>query len=96
MIDKSVVPLGDARLDCGVNPRLIHNLRHGLDTLADQLDLPNAWQERARQYFRQVQIVATGGFNPKRIAQFEALGVPVDIYGVGSVSLRGRKQRLYG
>ena len=89
MIDKSVVPLGDARLDCGVNPRLIHNLRHALDTLADQLDLPDAWQERARQYFRQVQLVATGGFNPHRIAQFEALGVPVDIYGVGSYLFEG-------
>jgi nicotinate phosphoribosyltransferase len=89
MIDKSVVSLGDARLDCGVNPRLIHNLRHALDTLADLLDLPDAWKERAQQYFRQVQLVATGGFNPLRIAQFEALGVPVDIYGVGSYLFEG-------
>jgi nicotinate phosphoribosyltransferase len=89
MIDKSVIPLGEARLDCGVNPRLIHHLRHALDTLADDLDLPDAWKERAQQYFRQVQIVATGGFNPQRIAQFEALGVPVDIYGVGSYLFEG-------
>jgi nicotinate phosphoribosyltransferase len=72
-----------------VNPRLIHHLRHALDTLADHLDLPDAWKERAQQYFRQVQIVATGGFNPQRIAQFEALGVPVDIYGVGSYLFEG-------
>ena len=89
LIDKSVIPLGDARLDGGVNPRLIHNLRHALDTLTDDLDLPDAWKERAQQYFRQVQIVATGGFNPQRIAQFEALGVPVDIYGVGSYLFEG-------
>lgn len=89
MIDQSIVPLGDPRLDCGVNPRLISNIRHGLDTLADHLDLPPRWYDRARQYFRQVQIVATGGFNPQRIAQFEALGVPVDIYGVGSYLFQG-------
>ena len=89
MIDKSIVPLGDPRLDCGVNPRLIIGIRNALDTLADHLDIPPQWLERARQYFRQVQIVATGGFNPQRIAQFEALGVPVDIYGVGSYLFEG-------
>ena len=33
---------------------------------------------------RDVKIVATGGFGPKKIRRFEELGVPVDIYGVGS------------
>jgi nicotinate phosphoribosyltransferase len=90
MIDKSIVPLGDARLDCGVNPRLVHNTRNALDTLADHIDVPYGWLERARQYFRQVQIVATGGFHPERIDQFEQLGVPVDIYGVGSYLFEGK------
>ncbi|ETX00814.1 MAG: nicotinate phosphoribosyltransferase [Candidatus Entotheonella factor] len=89
MIDQSVVPLGDPKLDCGVNPRLVHNLRQALDNLADRLDLPPDWLDRARQYFRQIQIVATGGFNPQRIAQFEAMGVPVNIYGVGSYLFEG-------
>jgi nicotinate phosphoribosyltransferase len=89
MIDKSIAPLGDPRLDCGVNARLVCNMRQALDTLADRLDVPSPWLERARQYFRQVRIVATGGFNPQRIAQFEALGVPVDIYGVGSYLFEG-------
>ncbi|ETX02974.1 MAG: nicotinate phosphoribosyltransferase [Candidatus Entotheonella factor] len=89
MIDQSVVPLGDAKLDCGVNPRLVYNLRQALDGLADRLELPSDWQDRARQYFRQIQIVATGGFNPQRIAQFEAMGVPVNIYGVGSYLFEG-------
>jgi len=31
-----------------------------------------------------VKIVVTGGFNPQKIDRFEKLGVPVDIYGVGS------------
>ncbi len=89
MIDASIVPLGDPQLDCGVNPRLIYNIRHALDALACQIDVPAHWQERAQQYFRQIQIVATGGFNPQRIAQFETLGVPVDIYGVGSYLFEG-------
>jgi nicotinate phosphoribosyltransferase len=89
MVDQSVVPLGDPKLDCGVNPRLVYSIRQALDDLADRLDLPASWLERARQYFRQIQIVATGGFNPQRIAQFEAMGVPVNIYGVGSYLFEG-------
>ena len=89
LIDVSVAPLGDAALDCGVNPRLVRHIREALDTLADRLDLPYRWLERARSYFRNVKIVATGGFTPQRIRQFETLKVPVDIYGVGSYFLEG-------
>jgi nicotinate phosphoribosyltransferase len=89
MVDKSIVPLGDPRLDCGVNPRLVYHMRQALDTLTDHIDIPPRWLERARQYFRRVKIVATGGFNPQRIAMFEELGVPVDIYGVGSYLFQG-------
>ena len=89
MIDVSVAPLGDTALDCGVNPRLVRNIREALDTLADHMDLPLRWLERARSYFRNVKIVATGGFTPERIRQFETLRVPVDIYGVGSFFLEG-------
>lgn len=89
VVDQSVVPLGDPKLDCGVNPRLVYNLRHALDGLADSLDLPPSWIEPARQYFRQIQIVATGGFDPQRIALFESMQVPVDIYGVGSYLFEG-------
>jgi nicotinate phosphoribosyltransferase len=31
-----------------------------------------------------VKIVVTGGFGPSKIRRFEELGVPADIYGVGS------------
>ncbi|NTW44315.1 MAG: nicotinate phosphoribosyltransferase, partial [Anaerolineaceae bacterium] len=31
-----------------------------------------------------VKIVVSGGFNPEKIAKFEKLNVPVDIYAVGS------------
>jgi nicotinate phosphoribosyltransferase len=37
-----------------------------------------------------VKIVASGGFDAQRIRAFEARGVPVDAYGVGSSLIRGR------
>jgi nicotinate phosphoribosyltransferase len=39
--------------------------------------------------FPDVRIVVSGGFTAERIAEFEAAGVPVDAYGVGSSLLRG-------
>jgi nicotinate phosphoribosyltransferase len=57
----------------GVNERLVRKVRSALD---------DAGHERVR-------IVASGGFTPDRIAEFERLGVPVDSYGVGSSLLRG-------
>ena len=36
-----------------------------------------------------MRIVASGGFTVDKIAQFEAEGVPVDAYGVGSSLVRG-------
>ena len=57
----------------GVNPRLAEKVREALD---------RAGHERVR-------IVASGGFDAVRIAEFERLGAPVDAYGVGSALLRG-------
>jgi nicotinate phosphoribosyltransferase len=57
----------------GVNPRLVEKVRGALD----QAGFPG------------VRIVASGGFNAERIRKFEAAGVPVDAYGVGSSLLRG-------
>jgi len=84
MRDRSVAPLGDKNLDNGVNPRLVWLVRQALDNAWESWDLPQNWREQAAQYCRQVQIVATGGFDPTRIRRFEELDVPVDIYGVGS------------
>jgi len=36
-----------------------------------------------------VKIVVSGGFDAERIREFEAKGVPVDSYGVGSSLIRG-------
>jgi len=38
----------------------------------------------AEQYCRDVKIAVTGGFTAAKIRQFEDLGVPADLYGVGS------------
>jgi nicotinate phosphoribosyltransferase len=82
--DVSVEPLGDPVLDLGVNPRLVFNVRQGLDSAFESLDIPAHWREEALKYCRNVKIVVSGGFNPEKIRKFEKLGVPVDLYAVGS------------
>jgi nicotinate phosphoribosyltransferase len=39
--------------------------------------------------FERVKIVASGGFDVEKIRSFEASGVPVDAYGIGSSLIRG-------
>ena len=57
----------------GVNPELVRRVREALD----------------RRGHERVKIVASGGFDADRIREFEALGAPVDSYGVGSSLVRG-------
>jgi len=57
----------------GVTPRLIELLRDALD----------------RHGYSHVKIVASGGFDAAKIRRFEGLGVPVDVYGVGSALVHG-------
>ncbi len=57
----------------GVTPRLIELLREALDLGG----------------YRHVRIVASGGFDADKIRRFEELGVPVDVYGVGSALVHG-------
>ena len=57
----------------GVAPELVRAVREALDA----------------EGFERIKIVVSGGFNPERIAAFEADGVPADAYGVGSSLLRG-------
>ncbi len=82
--DVSVTPLGDPALDLGVNPRLVFNVRSGLDTAWERWDLPKSWKEAAKEFCQSVKIVVSGGFAPEKIRKFEKLGVPADIYAVGS------------
>ena len=57
----------------GVNPRLVAKVRDALD----------------EEGFEEVKIVVSGGFTLDKIREFEAGGVPVDAYGVGSSLIRG-------
>ncbi|HEY6074574.1 MAG TPA: nicotinate phosphoribosyltransferase [Anaerolineales bacterium] len=82
--DASILPLGDPALDLGVTPRLVFNVRQAVDTAWESWTLPPEWKDKARDYCRAVKIVVSGGFNPEKIRKFERLGVPVDIYAVGS------------
>lgn len=82
--DVSVPPLGDRTLDCGVNPRLVWIVREALNRAWEHWDIPERWREAARNYCRNIRIVVSGGFGPEKIRRFEELGVPADIYGVGS------------
>jgi nicotinate phosphoribosyltransferase len=82
--DVSVPPLGDPALDLGVNPRLVFNIRQGINHAWEGWNVPDAWKERARAYCENVKIVVSGGFHPDKIRKFEKLEVPVDIYAVGS------------
>jgi len=82
--DVSVPPLGDRRLDCGVNPRLVFLMREAIDREWQSWALEGEDRKLAETYCREVKIAVTGGFTPAKISQFEELQVPADIYGVGS------------
>lgn len=74
MVDTSVIPMMGGFRPTGVNPQLVENVRIALDA-AGHAD---------------VRIVVSGGFTVDKIREFEALGVPVDAYGVGSSLFGGR------
>jgi nicotinate phosphoribosyltransferase len=57
----------------GVNEPLVRKVRSALDDAG----------------FGDVKIIASGGFTVEKIRSFEAAGVPVDGYGVGSSLIRG-------
>jgi nicotinate phosphoribosyltransferase len=73
LVDRSLQDEMGGFTPTGVNPRLVEKVREALD----------------RAGFGDVRIVASGGFNAERIREFEAAGVPVDAYGVGSSLIRG-------
>ena len=79
MIDRSILREIESRAGYapeevhGVTPRLVELLREALD----------------RHGYRHVRIVASGGFDAAKIRRFEELGVPVDVYGVGSALVHG-------
>ncbi|MCW2951520.1 MAG: Quinolinate phosphoribosyl transferase [Conexibacter sp.] len=74
MVDRSLWEEMGSFKPTGVNPRLVEKVRGALDGAG----------------FPDVKIVASGGFDAERIRRFEAAGVPVDAYGVGSSLIRGQ------
>jgi nicotinate phosphoribosyltransferase len=84
MVDFGMTPLGDPKLDLGVNPRLVTMVRSTLDNLWTTWDVAGEWEARARDYCKDIKIVVSGGFNEAKISLFEKLHIPADIYGVGS------------
>ena len=74
LADESLVRVyGEEAAPKGVAPELVRLAREELDAHG----------------FRNVKIVASGGFDATRIRAFEDAGVPVDSYGVGSSLIRG-------
>lgn len=73
LVDRSLWNQMGTFAPTGVNPQLVCNVRDALDA----------------EGFAHVRIVVSGGFNPRRIADFERLGVPVDAYAVGSAFFDG-------
>jgi nicotinate phosphoribosyltransferase len=73
LADESLRRLHGDEAPKGVAPELVRLTREALD----------------ENGFRDVKIVVSGGFTADRIRAFEAEGVPVDAYGVGSSLVRG-------
>jgi nicotinate phosphoribosyltransferase len=68
----------------GVSPQLVWRVREALDHAWEGWDVPEHLNDSAREFCRTIKIVVTGGFDRKRIEEYEKHGVPVDTYGVGS------------
>jgi nicotinate phosphoribosyltransferase len=73
MVDRSLWNEMGDFVPTGVNPRLVWKVREALDAAG----------------YDHVRVIVSGGFTAERIAEFEAGGVPVDSYAVGSSLLKG-------
>lgn len=73
MVDKSLWDQIGTFKPTGVCKELVSNVRRALDA----------------EGFNHVKIIVSGGFDAQRVAAFEAMGVPVDTYAVGSAFFDG-------
>jgi nicotinate phosphoribosyltransferase len=73
MVDRSLWSQMGTFTPTGVVPQLVRDVRGALDA----------------EGFRDVKIVASGGFNAAKIRTFEEQDVPVDAYAVGSAFFEG-------
>jgi nicotinate phosphoribosyltransferase len=74
MVDRALWPDMGESEPTGVTPELVARVRSALDQAGHG----------------RVRIVVSGGFDAAKIRRFEALGAPVDSYGVGSSLLQGQ------
>ena len=56
----------------GINPQLIRTVRAALDSAWEHWDIPASLLDEAKNFCRQVQIVASGGFDRARIELYES------------------------
>jgi nicotinate phosphoribosyltransferase len=89
MIDKSLNPSGEKKSDYGVTPRLARAVRDALDQGWKDLNLSAKDRNTARDFYRDIKIVASGGFNVEKVTYFEESDAPVDLYGIGSSFFSG-------
>ena len=73
LVDRSLWPEMGTFRPTGVNTVLVERVREALDAAGHE----------------HVHIVASGGFDAKKIRDFEEAGAPVDAYGVGSSLVQG-------
>jgi nicotinate phosphoribosyltransferase len=72
----------------GTSPLLAEKVRRALNNAWTSWDVSAEYEDAAKDFCKQVQIVVSGGFNREKIAAFEAAKAPVDSYGVGSKLMR--------
>lgn len=80
LVDAALQPDGKP----GVNEDLVWAVRRALDDAWQGWDVPADLQATAQDYCKNVGITVSGGFTREKIERFEAAGVPVSAYGVGS------------
>ncbi len=97
MIDKCIEQ-PTSKEDFGVNAKLVWRLRKAIDNAyilwteeVSCSDLLAKKKKVAKEFCQKVKIIVTGGFTIDKIEMFEKLGVPADIYGVGSSLLTNDK-----
>lgn len=86
MIDKALESETGEVERRGVTPELVRKVHAALQQVAGKY--PKGSTER--EFYQEIGIVVSGGFNATKIAEFEKLALPVMAYGVGSSMFEGK------
>jgi nicotinate phosphoribosyltransferase len=85
MVDESVKGMMGQFKPTGVTEELVMNVYEALQEKGNEF--PEGSKER--EFYQNVGIIVSGGFNPEKIKRFEDKGMPVVAYGVGSSMFKG-------